>query len=104
SPAVAAPTFSPVGGTYGSAQTVTISSTTSGATIHYTTDGSDPDPSSPVYSTPITVSTSETVKAYGVKTGYIDSHIGTAAYIINGSLSAPTFSPVAGTYTSVQSV
>ena len=38
----AAPTFSPAAGTYSSAQTVTISTTTSGATIRYTTDGSTP--------------------------------------------------------------
>ena len=39
--AAAAPTFSPVGGTYTAAQTVTLSSTTSGALIRYTTDGSN---------------------------------------------------------------
>ena len=38
----AAPTFSPSGGTYTTAQTVTLSSNTSGATIHYTLDGSTP--------------------------------------------------------------
>jgi hypothetical protein len=32
--------FSPVGGTYTAAQTVTLGTTTSGASINYTTDGS----------------------------------------------------------------
>ena len=49
----ATPTFSPAGGTYGSAQAVTISDTTAGATIHYTTDGSNPNATSPLYSGPL---------------------------------------------------
>ena len=53
---VAAPTFSPAGGTYTSAQNVAISTTTSGATIYYTTDGSTPSSHSTAYSTPIPVS------------------------------------------------
>ena len=69
---VATPTFSPGAGTYTSAQTVTISDATSGATIHYTTDGSTPTASSTTYTAPITVSTSETVKAIGVETGWTE--------------------------------
>jgi hypothetical protein len=37
---VANPSYSPAGGTYTSAQSVTISTTTPGASIRYTTDGS----------------------------------------------------------------
>ena len=37
-----APVFNPAAGTYTSAQSVTITSATSGATIRYTTDGSTP--------------------------------------------------------------
>ena len=66
---VAAPTFSPAGGTYTSAQNVTISTTTSGATIYYTTDGSTPSSHSTVYSTPILVSGNMTIKAIAVKGG-----------------------------------
>jgi hypothetical protein len=78
----ATPTFSPLGGTYTSAQTVTI--TSAGAdTIYYTTDGSTPTTSSTVYSGPITVSTTETVKALAVKAGLSNSNIGSASYTIN---------------------
>ncbi|MGD0732169.1 MAG: glycoside hydrolase domain-containing protein [Terracidiphilus sp.] len=101
---VATPTFSPVAGSYGPAQTVTISSTTSGTTIYYTTNGTTPTTSSTQYTAPITVSTSETVKALAVKTGYTNSAIGSAAYVINGTVATPTFSPVAGTYSSAQTV
>jgi len=87
--AAATPTFSPVAGSYGSAQKVTISDTTSGATIYYTTNGTTPTTSSSVYSSPITVSATETVEAIAVETGYGNSAVGSAAYTIT---SAPTVS------------
>ena len=47
------PSFAPAPGTYPSAQSVTLSTVTSGATINYTIDGSDPTTTSPVYSAPV---------------------------------------------------
>jgi hypothetical protein len=82
---VATPTFAPAGGSYTSAQTVSISTASSGATIYYTTNGSTPTTSSTVYSGPITVSVSETLKAYATKSGYFDSNVATAAYTIGSS-------------------
>ncbi len=79
---VAAPTFSPAGGTYTSAQNVTISTTTAGATIYYTTDGSTPSSNSAVYSAPIAVSSYTVVKAIAVKDG-VSSSVATATYIIS---------------------
>jgi hypothetical protein len=101
---VAPPTFSPGAGSYGPAQTVTISSATSGATIYYTTNGSTPTTSSTQYTGAVSVAASETVKALGVKTGYTNSVVGSAAYVLNGTVATPTFSPAAGTYGSLQSV
>lgn len=79
---VATPTFSPEAGTYFSAQSVTISCATNGATIYYTTDGSDPDENSSVYSSAINVSSTTTIKAMATATGYNDSPISSATYTI----------------------
>ena len=104
-PQVETPTFSPAAGTYTSAQSVTISSATSGATIHYTTDGSSPTTSSATYSGAISVSSTTTIKAIAVKSGMTNSEVATATYTINlPQVETPTFSPAAGTYTSAQSV
>ncbi|GAB3860515.1 hypothetical protein GCM10027610_101580 [Dactylosporangium cerinum] len=99
---VATPVLSPPGGTYTGAQTVSISTSTPGATIRYTQDGSTPTASSPVYTGPITVSSSKTIKAIGVAAGMANSGIGTATYTINagtGTVATPTFNPPGGTYT-----
>ncbi|MGD0938418.1 MAG: chitobiase/beta-hexosaminidase C-terminal domain-containing protein [Terracidiphilus sp.] len=101
----AVPTYSPAAGTYTTSQSVTISDATVGATIYYTTNGTTPTTSSTVYSGPITVSTTETLEAIAVETGYTNSALATAAYTIApATLPAPTFSPAAGTYTTSQSV
>lgn len=85
---VATPTFSPVAGSYGSTQSVAISTTTAGDTIRYTVDGSTPDGSSTVYSGAISVATTQTVKAIGIKAGYTNSDVGSAAYTIGATADA----------------
>jgi hypothetical protein len=104
-PVVSAPTFSPAAATYTATQTVTISSTTSGASIRYTTDGSTPsDTAGTVYSGPVTVSATTSFKAIAYKTGMMNSTVATATYTITGTVAPPTFTPGAGTYTTAQTV
>jgi RHS repeat-associated protein len=97
---VATPTFSPAAGTYNSAQTVTISDTTSGSSIYYTTDGSTPTTSSTKYSGAITVSATKTLKALATATGDTNSAVATAAYTLVAP--TPVLSLSAGTYGSSQ--
>ena len=100
--AVATPTFSPPAGTYGASQTVRISSTTPGASLYYTIDGTTPMTSSTLYTVPITVAKSQTVKAIATATNYTNSSVASAAYVITAA--TPTFSPAGGTYAASQTV
>jgi len=79
---VGTPVFSPAPGNYAGAQTVSITSSTPYCDIYYTTDGSDPDNTSTVYSGPIDINTTTTLKAIGTKIGYDDSEIATGVYTI----------------------
>jgi subtilase family serine protease len=76
----ATPTFSPAAGTYTTSQSVTISDTTPGAIIYYTTNGTAPTTSSTLYSSPITVSATETVEAIATASGSLQSAVGSAVY------------------------
>ncbi len=84
--AVAAPAFSPAAGAYASAQSVTISTTTPGASIRYTTDGSTPsETQGTLYSGAVTVSATTTLNAIAYESGLMDSVVATATYTITGS-------------------
>jgi hypothetical protein len=104
---VAAPVFTPAGGAYTGTQSVTIGTTTAGATIRYTTDGSTPTSTSgTVYSGAITVASTSTLKAIAYAASMTDSAVTTAAYTINPvpQVAAPVFTPAGGAYTGTQSV
>jgi len=77
-----APVFSLAPGAYHSAQSVTITDSTQGATIYFTTDGSTPTTASELYSGSITVSATETLQAIAVATGYVESAVTSATYTI----------------------
>jgi unsaturated rhamnogalacturonyl hydrolase len=104
---VAPVTFSPQGAQYGSAQSVTIATATSGAVIHYTTDGTIPSAThGSVYAGPITIAANTTLKAVATATGLNDSFVASDSYTITGvaTVAAPVFTPAPGTYASAQSV
>ena len=103
---VAAPSFSPAQGTYPTSQTVTISTTSAGATIYYTTNGTPPTKSSTEYTAPIPVSTTTTIQAIAVASGFFDSTVSSATYTIGSATATatPVFSLASGTYSSAQNV
>jgi len=84
-PQAAAPVFSPGGGTYGGAQSVTISDATSGASIRYTLDGSTPsETAGTLYTGAVTINNTVTLKAIAYLSGDTDSTITSATYTIPG--------------------
>jgi chitobiase/beta-hexosaminidase-like protein len=112
-PQAATPGFSPGSGSYSSAQTVAITSSTSGVTICATQDGTTPTSTTGTCTHgttlsnggTVTVSTSQTVKALAtIASGYTDSNVNSASYTIETAAATPTFSPVGGTYSGTQSV
>jgi hypothetical protein len=82
---VAAPAFSPAAGTYSSAQSVSISTTAGGASIHYTTDGSTPTSTTgTLYSGPVSISATTTLKAIAFNSGG-SSSVTSGTYTISSS-------------------
>lgn len=80
---VAAPTFTPAGGTYDAPVSVTLGGA-EGTTLYYTTDNSNPrlaDGTRRQYTAPIAIDTTTTIKAVAVSGGET-SAVATADYII----------------------
>ena len=100
----ATPVFSPVAGTYSAAQSVKITSATTGATIYYTVNGTTPTTASTKYTAAIAVAASESIKAIAIATGSTTSAVASAAYVIEKPAATPVFSLSAGTYATAQSV
>ena len=100
----AAPTFSIPGGTYTGSQSVQILDATSGATIHFTVDGTTPSVASTNYTGPITVNKSETLQAMATSNNATASAVTSATYTIVSPTAQPTFSLPAGGYGDAQTV
>lgn len=81
-PTAEAPTFVPNGGEVSKGSTVTLSTTTPGGVIHYTTDGSTPTASSPVYEDPIAINANTTIKALTIADGYKNSSVVTKNFTV----------------------
>src|ERR1035438_7036341 len=100
--ATVAPAFSPQAGTYHSAQSVTISDSSTNATIYYTLDGSTPTTASAVYNGPLTVSNNTPINATAGAASPTASSAATAMYV--SPAATVTFQPGSGTYALAQSV
>ncbi|MDD4310107.1 MAG: chitobiase/beta-hexosaminidase C-terminal domain-containing protein [Candidatus Cloacimonetes bacterium] len=94
----ATPTFDPPQGSYTNSLDVSINSATDGAIIYYTLDNSLPTHLSPIYTTPIHIDDTTTIKAIAMHQDYPESNIATATYQINITGLSPIFTPVSGTY------
>ncbi len=91
---VVQPMFSPEGGNYIASVDVEISTLTSGATIYYTLDGSDPDETSTEYTAPVNLTDTTIVKAIAYAPELKASPVASATYFIQ-PVGLPQFSPSA---------
>ena len=82
----AAPVFTPAAGTFAGAQSVTITTSSSGATISYTTDGSTPtETNGTTYSSPVAIGSTAMLKAMAYGNGFTDSAVTSGLYTITSS-------------------
>ncbi|WP_394838657.1 chitobiase/beta-hexosaminidase C-terminal domain-containing protein [Pendulispora rubella] len=99
--AIASPEFQPGGGTFDVPLNVIIVTSTAGAVTHYTLDGTRPDATSPIYSSPLNIAKSVTLRAIARKAGSQDSEVRTATYVVNtrpGIVQPVQFEPNSGDY------
>ena len=75
---------------------VKITCETSDATIYYTTDGSMPYSNALIYDSPVNVSSTTTIKAIAMKSGFISSEVVSASYTYNNQVASPVFEPSSG--------
>jgi hypothetical protein len=78
----ATPTISPNGGTYTNSASVSLATTTTGATIRYTIDGTTPTSNSTAYSGAFTLTNSATVKAIAIASGMSNSAVASATFTV----------------------
>ena len=98
------PQFSPLPGPYATAQTVYLTDFTIGAQIRYTTNGATPTATSALYSAPLKVTSTETIKAIAIAPGYKNSLVALGLFTIEKPAATPVFSPLPGSFTAAQSV
>ncbi len=89
---VVQPRFNPAPAEYFASVDVQLSTLTSGATIYYTLDGSDPDETSTEYTAAITLTDTTTVKAIAYATDLKPSPLAIGTFIVT-PVSPPTFEP-----------
>jgi Legume lectin domain/Chitobiase/beta-hexosaminidase C-terminal domain/Bacterial lectin len=100
----ATPVLNPGGESFSGSVSVTITDSTPGASIYYTTDGSTPTTSSKKYTGPVTISISQTINAIASASGFLQSPVASETYNLLTQVLSPNFSPVAGSFTTPQQV
>ncbi|OGV39504.1 MAG: hypothetical protein A2X48_12775 [Lentisphaerae bacterium GWF2_49_21] len=94
----ATPEISPAGGLVKAGTKTMVSCMTPGATIYYTTDGSEPSETSMTYTEPLTVNRNLILKAFAKAAGLADSETAVQTFIIN--LMPPKIFPPGGSFMS----
>ena len=94
---VATPAFSVASGAVVSGTSVTITCSTEGAKIYYTTDGTKPTAESTEYTSAISITEAVTVKAIAVKDGMNNSAVASVSYTISSGNIPKGFVKVKGT-------
>ncbi|SHK53762.1 Serine protease, subtilisin family [Clostridium cavendishii DSM 21758] len=99
------PNVNVAAGIYTSAQTITLSDSTSGVSIYYTLDGTTPTVKSNLYTTPIIINSTKTLKAVAIDANGNTSGVLSNTYIINSTIPLkPIASVPGGTYSTNQIV
>ena len=106
---ISKPTITPNGGSITTTDEISISCTTEGASIYYTTDGSTPSNTSTLYTSPFTLSESEStvIKAIAIKEGSENSAIVEATFTVTGIVTkneTPIISPSNGNITTTDEI
>lgn len=96
-------TVAPAGGTVATPQTVTLTANES-ATIYYTTNGNEPTTSSPIYTAPLNISSTTTLKFFAVDTASNYELTKSATYTFDTTPPSTSTSLSAGTYSGGRSV
>lgn len=97
-------TISPVAGTYTAIQNITLTANEA-ATIYYTIDGTTPTTSSTIYTSPIALNSTKTLKYFAKDTAGNVSSIQSALFTINIDTTAPILSITSGgTFTGTKTV
>jgi hypothetical protein len=97
---VVVPIFNPAAPkTFSGTQSVSLTCGTAGAVIRYTTNGTDPTATSQVFSTPINLTATTTLKTRAFKAGMADSPVVSAVYTMQSQVPTQitlTSSPASG--------
>ena len=102
-PTAARPTISPNGGVFDEPVSVTLSCSTTGVTIRYTTNATEPTDLSDAYAAPLTITTTTTLRARAFRADLDPSPIASATFT-GPQVQTPVITPPGGTFSGTQSV
>lgn len=87
-----APVVSPPGGFHAAGIALSLASSTSGAVVYYTTDGTEPTEQSSRYLEPLVLDRTTVVRSRAFAAGYLPSAVVTHTYLVNETITLPVVS------------